>query len=777
MALGGLTAAAHNLIDKTFAPFDEFETLLESLVNFNTGIDLNDLLTKLGENWQEVIKLNAGFIACLVIGILYVLTMIIGGFIFCCCQCICKKKPSGPSCWRFSHCSAGTIAGVLIFVSMICTFLSNNEMKSVMSSVLPSLSNILTDTNSVMNELVSGVTGIVDSAFALIDEISEKVVGISPEFVDPLVAGIIAVVSTPFATMKVLPGSIQSVKTQLSSLDKHVSDLKSKKHIFETDLDNVRIQLDTDSTSPYCSDSECAILNNFASQIEYSGFNFSGLSDLNVQINAIDAVLGEDIVAEIETAESSFEQVKIDVKYQTTTLTAEVGEQIAEIRKTVTENLDSLDQIDDFIGKMSEAISNIKSSIDGYTNPVDKFVPVVWGVLVGVMAVILIVLLVAVTAKVLGIIADNSWDVEPNQRSVKSEWGGKLLCSASCFSIVLAIVLMTVTTVLFLVSGVARTYACVPLSIDTGFSMLDFVEENLSVIDIQNQVENLNLTWKNGSPEISLSGILKSCEKNDSLYDVLDLEDVEEFDIAGQIDITSYTDSIKSDIQSNLESIISDAVTNELTGWKTEIDEYISDLNAMFDTIDFSNFNVAISNGLSAADDSIDDLILGLTSMSLSDGIAVSARNTAVTSLTDISENSYTNLLTEFDNFKQTVAQLQTDVNTMKQSLISISEDLAAAQTNINNLSTEAETNILAYVDGINTLVTEFLKNSLDTDLKESLRCGNIYSIYDAVFSLVCIEIIDVVHVLWFSTGWCAGILPIAIVAWALLIKYFRRER
>jgi len=370
MALGGLTAAAHNLIDKTFAPFDEFETLLESLVNFNTGIDLNDLLTKLGENWQEVIKLNAGFIACLVIGILYVLSMAIGGFIFCCCQCVCKKKPSGPSRWSSTHCSVGTIAGVLIFASVICTLLSGNEMKTVMSSVLPSLSKILTDTNSEIIELLSGVTDVVDSALALIDEISDKVVGITPEFLDPLVTGIIAVVSKLFADMKVLPGSIQSVKTTLSSLDQHITDLQSKNNIFEKDLNSIRYQLssttDSLSTNPPCASSDCAVLNNFASLITLPSFDFSGLSDLSVQIDAIDAVFGNDIVTEIENAETSFEQVKIDVKAQTTRLTADVGVKIAEFRKIVTENLESLDQIDDFIDNVSETISDIKSDIDGH---------------------------------------------------------------------------------------------------------------------------------------------------------------------------------------------------------------------------------------------------------------------------------------------------------------------------------------------------------------------------------------------------------------------------
>ena len=54
--------------------------------------------------------------------------------------------------------------------------------------------------------------------------------------------------------------------------------------------------------------------------------------------------------------------------------------------------------------------------------------PIVWGVLIGIMAVVLIVLLVAMVAKVLGIISDNSWDVDPSQRSMKSKLGGKLLC-------------------------------------------------------------------------------------------------------------------------------------------------------------------------------------------------------------------------------------------------------------------------------------------------------------------------------------------------------------
>ena len=67
--------------------------------------------------------------------------------------------------------------------------------------------------------------------------------------------------------------------------------------------------------------------------------------------------------------------------------------------------------------------------------------PIVWGVLIGIMAVVLIVLLVAMAAKVLGIISDNSWDVDPSQRSVKSKLGGKLLCSASCFSIILGCIL------------------------------------------------------------------------------------------------------------------------------------------------------------------------------------------------------------------------------------------------------------------------------------------------------------------------------------------------
>ena len=239
--------------------------------------------------------------------------------------------------------------------------------------------------------------------------------------------------------------------------------------------------------------------------------------------------------------------------------------------------------------------------------------PIVWGVLIGIMAVVLIVLLVAMAAKVLGIISDNSWDVDPSQRSVKSKLGGKLLCSASCFSIILGSILMTVTTALYLVGGAARTYACVPFSIESGFSMLDFVENKLSLIDIQNEVDNLQLTWKNGSPKLSLSGILKSCEQNESLYSVLDLASVEEFDVAGKIDITSYTDSIKSDIQSNLESIISDAVTTDLIDWKTEMDEYIIRLNSidsMFGTAEISNFEVAVSNGLSEVGDGIDQEII-----------------------------------------------------------------------------------------------------------------------------------------------------------------------
>ena len=161
----------------------------------------------------------------------------------------------------------------------------------------------------------------------------------------------------------------------------------------------------------------------------------------------------------------------------------------------------------------------------------------------------------------------------------------------------------------------------------------------------------------------------------------------------------------------------------------------------------------------------------------LSDGAAISARDEALASLTATKSISYTNLVAVFDDFIQTVAQFHTDVDTVEQNLIAISQNLTEAQTNINDLSTEAETDILAYVDGINTLVTMFLENALGTDLKESLRCRNIYSIYDDVFSLVCVDIISVFNVLWFSIGWCAGILPFAIVSWALLIKYFRGEQ
>ena len=79
------------------------------------------------------------------------------------------------------------------------------------------------------------------------------------------------------------------------------------------------------------------------------------------------------------------------------------------------------------------------------------------------------------------------------------------------------------------------------------------------------------------------------------------------------------------------------------------------------------------------------------------------------------------------------------------------------------------------YIDGISDEVIGFLNTTIGSDLKDGLRCGGLYGIYQSIFDLVCLEIIDVVHVLWFSIGWTVGMFPIGICAWSLLMKYFRK--
>lgn len=619
-SLNGLVNAGEGFIDVVYSPFTKLEPTLIRLLS-----DTSTIIDALAEDWRDILSVNVSLIICLSLAVLYLIIDLLGGIIWCSCHCCCKRKKKqsskqADSCWKYSHLFFSILFGLLLAISSIFIFLSNQNVYEFIPTIPDKLILIIETAESVFEQISNLVTEVDSTTIALLGSISSQVLNIKDAFAVPLISDIQKTIDVPFGNLKSLPDSITQIKDSLALIDSGITSLSNQQTTVVNEVSAVLNQLDNDSKPPTCTDdaTACTTLNTLAANADFQGPDTSNLSSVSTEINDLDNLLSsQDIDQVVQDAENSIDDLLLEIDTQISDLENDLRQEFLNVNTTVEDGLKQLDQVRDLVTDFETTLSKWEDTFDDIKEPIDKYIVYFWGVTIGLSTVILLIFLIGMIGYCCGCIG-GGFRATPSMRSKGSNFGSKLLISSSCIGILFAFILMILTTVLFLIAGVVRSYLCLPLE-SPNFDLLRFLDENPTIhnVNLTNVLSDSGMTWNPPLGQVKFKTLISSCQKDDSLYDIFDLQNVAELDIKNYIDISSQIDSIKNEITTQLSNEITDSTAAVMGDWDDDMKTYTTDIENTINSIDFSGMLDSVNSGISGSGDALGTIIDDLDALSL----------------------------------------------------------------------------------------------------------------------------------------------------------------
>lgn len=444
---------------------------------------------------------------------------------------------------------------------------------------------------------------------------------------------------------------------------------------------------------------------------------------------------------------------------------------VKEVVKTMDEANTQLDQISNFvdnatIGNVLRSVERLKemsTEVDDYSENYDKYRIIACYVLGAMILVICVLYFLGI------ILGQLSYNPDPEGRDFVSKLGGVLLMAGVGLSFIFAWLLMLLIIVLFTVGGHGERYMCQPL--EQPFDGWKFVDSMIASNET-NLLSGAKIELDGQS--YSIYEILNSCEKNNSIYETLKLENV--------VNLTEQTDAVMKQLD-DFKTSLKD-LTVDLSGLEVYNSEIESDLDAIkdngMDDIDLRSMVTAINNGLNAVN--IDKFVNDINTLAARFRAASPPAEPLAAMLDGYADN-----LTSINNnhiqpLRDEATSLDNSVTTINDIVNNIDETVDDTKTALSNLDSEIKANgtelITKNMMILGDDIADTVSNYLDWAVKEVEEkigaCRPLYDVYGEILTVLCSYMVDVLGGLWFSLGWSVFFLAPASIVAIKLAKFYR---
>ena len=676
-SLNFVVNSAEKLSDAVFMSWHDFENLLLTVFSSSDPQTHNDdLIQGMAENWEEIAQASAGIIAVIIVTILFVLFCIFGFLFFCCCGgkkgSPIPSKLDQSSAWKKSHMFVLTIFAILLMAASGFIFTSNNRSRDFLLILPDKIIEIWEAAKVILSSVEGLISSVKDTAYDLLETISNKLLNLSQAFVAPFIANILALLKSPLENLKQLETDSINLKSQLEGAQNKVTLLINHKNSVINRVDQVKLYLQNS-----CNDNsaQCQAIQTAALEIQYSGpNNLDTISNnLQTQLNEFNNILNSnDVTQIISNAETQINSVENEIQTLITSLTNDLKTEIDKINNTISSTFTGLDDLSKVLKDVSDDIQNsqfIGDIEDSLREPLNDYAPKVHlGVMIFTIFVVLAALMFVypLISYVLGGGCRNGDGYGQNQQ-IQTSCGVEFFSKFSVyFGFLLGLIIMIVTFVLFIGAGLPKNFVCDPMS-PIEFQLVQFLEstefnnsklpeitkvnpDDLSIEKILNQ-QAQNLDWDPPLPKITASDLLQTCAAEDgNIYDLLQLQNLNVLKLSDSFDIENQVTQIQNDIDSQLQTEINKALSS-INGWSNDLENFSDTVKNGVNDIDFDDLNNLETSGADGSGKSIDEMIGSLNQ------INAPASSQAVSDLENIKSNEYSQMQTTYDELITRVYQ------------------------------------------------------------------------------------------------------------------------
>ena len=508
------------------------------------------------------------------------------------------------------------------------------------------------------------------------------------------------------------------------------------------------------------------------------------LPDVNLLMKDINELLNNNIMEKVEVGKEQLDNVKIaiensivgirpKIKKEIRTMGRQLSDKAADIQRV-------LNEFDSTMGRINREIPKVKPDLNEYSN-------YIYYIGLGMSCLVLLILCCYVFGLFYGFCGKRPGNVYGDDccnRGTGANW----LLAAVYLTFLFSIVLLSVTTIQFLIGSTADKVACNSLMNPNDSEIFQLLDKKVIQPLMQNQFEHqsseksrdrVSSPIETALKDMSLTEVINSCHQNETMYKILRMDsiyNVEELrDWKTTYNVGSYLSNLKNKIRSddiNNIQILSPQAQRNL---EELAQSQISDLN-------FTQYTHLIQEQITSIE-------LGSFTARLNqirDRLPPGSQASTLIANEALYLKGMEALVVEM---KLATKQLQSkilelekdatfDQSTMREALGALIQQASKATRELKQGGTELiDTLANRYVNETVGLIDAYVERVINYTTNHVGKCHPISRSYNATVVALCREVVDPFNGFWASIGWCyLFYLPSIALAISLISLYRKSE-
>lgn len=508
------------------------------------------------------------------------------------------------------------------------------------------------------------------------------------------------------------------------------------------------------------------------------------LPNVSLLTNDINELLDNNIMEKVEVGKQQLDNVKVAIENSIVGIRPKIKKEIRKMGRQLSDKAADiqrvLNQFDSNIGRINRDIPKIKPELDEYSN-------YIYYIGLGMSCLVLLILSCYVFGLFYGFCGKRPGNVYGDDccnRGTGANW----LLAAIYLTFLFSVVLLSVTTIQFLLGSTIDKVACNALMRPNDSEIFHLVDKEIIQPLMREKFEHQSSGQRNpkiSSPtlnalqDMSLKNVITSCHLNKTIYKILQMDsiyNVEELrDWKTTYNVGNYLSNLRNKIRSddirNIQILSPQAQRNleELAKSK------ISDLN-------FTQYSNLIQEQITSIE--LGSFIGRLNQ--IKDRLPPSSQASTLIANEALYLKGMEALVVEMKlatkqlqiKIKELEKDAKFDQSTMREALNGLIQQASKATKELKEGGTELiETLANKYVNETVGLIDAYVERVINYTTNYVGKCHPISRSYNATVVALCREVVDPFNGFWASIGWCyLFYLPSIALALSLISLYRKSE-
>lgn len=506
----------------------------------NSNIVLNTDFTSLGFHYLFLLLVA-------LIGVILGAVVPFSGLLFCCCRCAGKcgarTQPFDKKydmCKRHFYAFILSSVTVVIMFGVVCAIVTNEYMEEGAENFPKTFRTSLRDTKLYLNNTKKEVNTLLITNFGELDSVLSRLLHRSGEIVKDKLGEISK--AAVLSNLTTIVQGLKTIRSDLDNIDSLSKSLQKHAEALEIALNNVREQL-LDKLAICRHDRACIeFLSNYNITALTLEANFTQLPDVTLSLQNVTGLLANDIENEVIKGRDQFDKIKLNIQRSVDRTIPDIVREISKAGKILRRNAENvtkvLDNVENFIDQHSYRPMDQAESIFRQSTQYRYYLGL------GVSLVLVSVLFSLGIGLLCGYCGHRP-DALYNEDCCDKGTASRFLMMAVWIMFLSFTALVAVTLGYMVTGSVSDRVICKGLKKPYNTSTFELLDRLVDLSSIYTSSKKLNL-----------STIIRECERNASIYELLGIEADSMSEYTAQFNMPERARQLADSIQLTSEIVI-----------------------------------------------------------------------------------------------------------------------------------------------------------------------------------------------------------------------------